>query len=85
VRCAQAAPIYCSALDEALAQVERSGEKVDLAEILRLKAEVILIHDASATVEAERHLCTALDIARPGGQMVACQLEHSTIPLYCSV
>ena len=54
-------------LNEALAHVERSGEKVDLAEMLRLKAEVVLTHDSSATAEAERYLRTALDTARGQG------------------
>jgi len=51
-------------LNEALAHVERSGEKVDLAEMLRIKSEVILTRDPSATDEAERDLRTALDVAR---------------------
>jgi hypothetical protein len=41
-------------LDGALAHVERSGEKVDLAEMLRLKGEMTLISDGSMTAEAAR-------------------------------
>jgi predicted ATPase len=51
-------------LNEALAQNERTGEKVDHAEILRLKGEVLLMHDRSATVEAENCFRAALEIAR---------------------
>jgi len=51
-------------LDAAIAQVEGSGEKVDLAEMLRLKAEIVLLRDASATAQAERLMRTAFDFAR---------------------
>ncbi len=58
-------------LDEALARVERSGEKVDLTEILPLRGEVVLAHDASATAEAERRIraCRprSLVLKRPNG------------------
>jgi class 3 adenylate cyclase/predicted ATPase len=54
-------------LNEALAHVEHSGEKVDLAEMLRLKSEVILTHDPSAIDDAERDLRAALDVARAQG------------------
>jgi predicted ATPase len=51
-------------LDAAIAQVEGSGEKIDLAEMQRLKGDILLLRDASATAEAERLLRSALDIAR---------------------
>jgi tetratricopeptide (TPR) repeat protein len=51
-------------LNEALTQIERTGERVDHAEILRLKGEVLLMHDRSATVEAENCFRTGLAIAR---------------------
>jgi predicted ATPase len=48
----------------ALAHVGRSTEKVDLAEMLHLKAEFVLMRDASAAAEAERCLRAALEVAR---------------------
>ncbi|HXW84367.1 MAG TPA: zinc ribbon domain-containing protein [Candidatus Binataceae bacterium] len=54
-------------LNEALAHVERTGERVDLAEMLRLKSEVILTHDPSATDDAERDLRAAIDVSRAQG------------------
>ena len=50
-------------LDGALAHVERSGEKVDLAEMLRLKGEITLMSDASKTAQAEKCFREALEIA----------------------
>jgi predicted ATPase len=40
-------------LAEALACIERAGQMVDQAEMLRLKGEVLLMHDRSAAAEAE--------------------------------
>ncbi len=51
-------------LDKAMANVGRSGEKAELAEMLRLKGEVVLTHDASATAEAEQCFRAALELAR---------------------
>src|SRR5882757_3220733 len=51
-------------LDGALAHVERSGEKVDLAEMLRLKGEMTLMSDASMTAEAEHCFRDSLEVAR---------------------
>jgi DNA-binding winged helix-turn-helix (wHTH) protein/tetratricopeptide (TPR) repeat protein len=51
-------------LNEALAHIERTGGRVDHAEILRLKGEVLLMHDRSATVEAEHCFRLALEVAR---------------------
>ena len=51
-------------LDGALAHVERSGEKVDLAEMLRLKGEITLMIDASRTAKAEQCFRDALEVAR---------------------
>jgi len=51
-------------LSEALAHIERTGERVDHAEILRLKGEVLLMHDRPAAVEAESCFRAALEIAR---------------------
>ena len=51
-------------LDEALAHVERSGEKFWQAEMLRLKGEVLLMHDAAGIVDAEACFRAALDVAR---------------------
>ncbi len=51
-------------LDKAMAHVGLSGEKAELAEMLRLKGEVVLTHDASATAEAEQCFRAALELAR---------------------
>jgi DNA-binding winged helix-turn-helix (wHTH) protein/tetratricopeptide (TPR) repeat protein len=51
-------------LNEALAQIERTGERVDHAEILRLKGEVLLMHDRSAAVEAENCFRASLGVAQ---------------------
>ena len=51
-------------LDEALAHIERSGEKFWQAEMLRLKGEVLLVHDAEAIADAEACLRAALEVAR---------------------
>ncbi|MBV8054395.1 MAG: hypothetical protein JO071_04055 [Deltaproteobacteria bacterium] len=51
-------------LNEALAQIERTGERVDHAEMLRLKGEVLLMHDRSAAVEAENCFRAGLAVAR---------------------
>ncbi len=40
-------------LNEALAHIEHSGERVDQAEMLRLKGELLLMRDGGATAEAE--------------------------------
>jgi len=51
-------------LNEALAHIERTGERVDHAEILRLKGEVLWMHDRSAAVEAENCFRAGLAVAR---------------------
>jgi predicted ATPase len=51
-------------INEALAQVEQTGEQVDYAEMLRLRGEVLLMRDRSATAEAENSFRAALEIAR---------------------
>ena len=51
-------------LDEALARIENTGERVDEAEMLRLKAEVLLMRDRSAVNEGEQYLRAAIDVAR---------------------
>jgi class 3 adenylate cyclase/tetratricopeptide (TPR) repeat protein len=50
-------------LNEALAHVERTGEKVDYAEMLRLKGTVLLMRDPGTTAAAERCFRTALEVA----------------------
>jgi predicted ATPase len=50
-------------LNEVLAHIERTGEKVDQGEILRLKGEVLLMHDRSAAVEAENCFRAGLAVA----------------------
>jgi hypothetical protein len=51
-------------LNEALAQIERTGETVEQAEMLRLKGEVLLMRNRCAVAEAERCFRAALDVAR---------------------
>jgi predicted ATPase len=51
-------------LNAALAQIERTGEKVDHAEIFRLKGDVLLNHDRSAISEAENCFRQGLGIAQ---------------------
>jgi predicted ATPase len=51
-------------LNEALAYIERSGEKVDKAEMLRIKGELLLMRDGGAIAEAEGCFRAALDVAR---------------------
>ena len=50
-------------LNEALMQIERTGELVDHAEMLRLKGEVLLIHSSCANREAEDCFRAALQVA----------------------
>jgi tetratricopeptide (TPR) repeat protein len=51
-------------LSETLAHITRSGERVDHAEILRLKGEVLIIRDRSSTAEAEQCFREAREVAR---------------------
>jgi adenylate cyclase len=51
-------------LNEALAHVERSGEKVDQAEMLRLKGEMLLMRSRRTTPESEGCFRLALEVAR---------------------
>ena len=51
-------------LDAALTHVERSGEKCELAEMQRLRGEILLMRDGSAIEEAERCFRSAIELAR---------------------
>ena len=51
-------------LEEALAHIERTGEKVDQAEMLRLKGEMLLMRDHFAANEAEKCFREALEVSR---------------------
>jgi class 3 adenylate cyclase/predicted ATPase len=51
-------------LNEALAHIERTGEKLNHAEMLRLKGELLLMHERSATLKAEHCFRQALEVAR---------------------
>jgi len=51
-------------MNEALQHIERTGQKGEHAEMLRLKGEMLLMHDAGATTEAEHYFRTALGVAR---------------------
>jgi predicted ATPase len=51
-------------LNEALAHIALSGERVDQAEMLRLKGELLLMRDGGATEEAEHCFRAAIEVAR---------------------
>jgi predicted ATPase len=51
-------------LDETLDHIERTGEKIDQAEILRLKGEVLLIRDHAVVDNAEASFRSAIEVAR---------------------
>jgi pentatricopeptide repeat protein len=51
-------------LNEALAHIERTGETVEQAEMLRLKGELLLMRDSAAAAEAEICFRAALEVAR---------------------
>jgi tetratricopeptide (TPR) repeat protein len=51
-------------LNEAVAHVERTGERIDHAEMLRLKGEVLLMREPVAAAEAERCFREALAVSR---------------------
>jgi tetratricopeptide (TPR) repeat protein len=51
-------------LEEALSHCERTGEKRDLAELLRIKGEMLLVSNVEATEQAEACFRTALQVAR---------------------
>jgi tetratricopeptide (TPR) repeat protein len=51
-------------LDEALERAQRTAERIDEAEMLRLKAEMLLMLELPAVNEVERFLRAATDIAR---------------------
>jgi DNA-binding winged helix-turn-helix (wHTH) protein len=51
-------------LNDTLVEVERTGEKIDYAEMLRLKGELLLMHDHGATKDAEVCFRAALEVAR---------------------
>jgi predicted ATPase len=51
-------------LNGALEHIERTGEKVYQAEMLRLKGEMLLMGDGGAIAEAEHCFRAALEIAR---------------------
>jgi len=51
-------------LEQALAHCERTGEKRDLAELLRIKGEMLLVSNVEATEQAEACFRTALQVAR---------------------
>jgi tetratricopeptide (TPR) repeat protein len=51
-------------LNDALAQIERTGEKREQAEMLRIKGELLLMGGGGATEEAEHCFRAALEVAR---------------------
>jgi tetratricopeptide (TPR) repeat protein len=54
-------------LDQALGHIERTGEKLDEAEMFRLKGDVLLMGDDAATTDAQRCFRVAIDIAQVQG------------------
>jgi predicted ATPase/DNA-binding winged helix-turn-helix (wHTH) protein len=58
------------AIDEALAQCDRTEERWNMAELLRIKGELLLLEGAhEATAAAEDHFLQALDWARRQGAL----------------
>ena len=51
-------------LNESLQKIERTGARMELPEILRVKAEVLLMHDRNATDDAEACFRSAVHEAR---------------------
>jgi tetratricopeptide (TPR) repeat protein len=51
-------------LSSVIAQIERTGEKIHKAELIRLQGEVLLMHDTAVADEAERRFRIALALAR---------------------
>jgi predicted ATPase len=51
-------------LDGTLVHIERTGENTDRSEMLRLKGELLLMQDVTATAEAEHCFRAALEVAR---------------------
>jgi adenylate cyclase len=51
-------------INQALAHIERTGDTADQAEMLRLKGEVLLMHDKRTVREAENCFRAALKVAR---------------------
>jgi predicted ATPase len=57
-------------IDEALARSERTELRVSVAELLRVKGELLLLEDGSgAAAAAEDHFRRALDLARQQGAL----------------
>jgi len=51
-------------LNGALAEIERKGEKICQAEMLRIKGELLLMGDSRAIAEVERCFRAAIEVAR---------------------
>jgi adenylate cyclase len=54
-------------LDEGLALIERSGERMYEAELRRVKGELLVMQDAEKAAEAEHSIRTAIEVARLQG------------------
>ena len=52
---------------KSLATAEQTGQRVAEPELYRLKGELLMIKDPGKVAEAERCLCTAIDVARRQG------------------
>jgi predicted ATPase len=63
-------PQALGAIDEALAQCDRTDERWNMAELLRIKGELLLLEGThEATAAAEKHFLQALDWARRQGAL----------------
>ena len=51
-------------MNDARERAQSRGENVDEAETLRLKGEILLLHNTSVTIEAEQCFRNALEVAR---------------------
>jgi len=54
-------------LNEALEHTDRTGEEITHAEMLRIKGEILLMHNAEAIQQAEACFRAALEVAGAGG------------------
>jgi predicted ATPase len=56
--------VALQAIEQALAVSDETGERWAIAEVLRIKADLLLAHDPSRADEVENLLIKSLDIAR---------------------
>src|SRR5262249_48865890 len=68
-----------AAIDEAIATVETTEERYYLAELNRVRAELLLLSEPSKILEAERCFRVSIDIARE--QHARCWEQRATADL----